>query len=117
MKRVKILKDGKQIAGSEEYADPTQWIAKQVALNSWGLPERPELDEQNEPTGRMLPAEYEIVIEDITLQSEQRKINEEAMQYLTETDWMVIRAMDSGEPLPQEVKQARAQARARIVKL
>lgn len=90
-------------------------IAK--ATQVCGLPERPELDADGNPTGNILPAEYTIEIEDITAQVEQERINQEALAYLAATDWMVIRAQeDASKPVPSEVAEARQQARNRIVK-
>ena len=37
--------------------------------------------------------------------------------YLNETDWYVYRAMDTGEPIPAEVKQKRQEARDKISEL
>lgn len=42
------------------------------------------------------------------------KVNQEALSYLASTDWYVIRSLDSGEPIPDDVKAGRAQARAAI---
>lgn len=61
-----------------------------------------------------LRAQYTIKIVDITEEIEQDKINREALAYLAETDWTVIRQMDSGEPMPAEVKAKRAEARAKV---
>jgi hypothetical protein len=47
---------------------------------------------------------------------EQKEINAAALKYLAETDWLIVRELDSGEPCPAEVKAERAAARARIVK-
>ena len=41
-------------------------------------------------------------------------INQKAMSYLKSTDWYVLRAMDSGEPMPDDIKLARAEAREKI---
>lgn len=46
----------------------------------------------------------------------QAQINAEALAYLAATDWMVLREADSGQPVPSEIKQARAEARARIIR-
>ncbi len=35
-------------------------------------------------------------------------------KYLLDTDWYVIRQLDSGEPMPEDIKAARAKARADI---
>ena len=95
-------------------------IDEQESLNAihhfWGLPERPELDEQGQPTGVILPAEYTVEIEDITTQVAQEAINAEALAYLASTDWMIIREMDSGTPCPAEIKTERAIKRAAIVR-
>lgn len=63
-----------------------------------------------------LRAEYTVEIQDISAQLEQERTNREALEYLASTDWMVIRELDAGIPCPAEVKQARAEARARIVR-
>lgn len=36
---------------------------------------------------------------------------EEALAYLASTDWYVVRFSETGEPIPEEIKQARADAR------
>jgi hypothetical protein len=66
MKKV-IIKNlaGVQTNGAE-MEDPTAWIAECVASNVWGLPERPELDAEGNPTGNILPAEYTVEITDIS---------------------------------------------------
>ena len=43
------------------------------------------------------------------------RVNQESLSYLASTDWYVLRQMDSGEVIPEDVKQLRAEARARIV--
>jgi hypothetical protein len=72
MKKITILyKDKKATAQME---DPSEWIAVAIAKNRWGLPERPELDADGNPTGVILPAEYTIEIEDITAQHELEQV-------------------------------------------
>lgn len=61
-----------------------------------------------------LKAEYTIEVSDITEQLTQQKINDEALQYLKNTDWYIIRELDSGVQCPELVKQNRANARIRI---
>lgn len=34
-----------------------------------------------------------------------------ARRYLAETDWMVTRAMETGKPIPEDIKAARENAR------
>lgn len=45
----------------------------------------------------------------------QKQVNEEALKLLAESDWLITRELETGTPCPQEVKQARAEARAKIV--
>lgn len=116
MKKIEIKNKDGVITNRTIMEDPTAWIAECVASNAWGLPERPELDAEGNPTGNMLPAEYTVEIIDITAELEQQKINEEALAYLASTDWMIIREVDSGVVCPADVKLARAQARAKIVR-
>jgi hypothetical protein len=63
-----------------------------------------------------LRAEYTIEIEDISAKLEQERINREALEYLASTDWLIIRELDAGIVCPADVKQARSEARARIVR-
>jgi hypothetical protein len=63
-----------------------------------------------------LKAEYTVEITDISQQLEQERINNEALAYLAETDWLIIREMDSGVACPAEIKAARQAAREAIVK-
>lgn len=44
----------------------------------------------------------------------QAKINLAARQYLAATDWYVIRELDGGKCCPEEIKQARLDARSSI---
>lgn len=41
--------------------------------------------------------------------------NAAARKYLTETDWYVIRHAETGEPIPSDVAEKRAEARASVV--
>ncbi len=59
----------------------------------------------------------EVIFEDVTLKLEQEAINEASSKLLQQTDWYILRELDSGILCPQEVKQARAEARAKITKL
>jgi hypothetical protein len=43
-----------------------------------------------------------------------KKEEMEARKYLADTDWYIIRELDSGEPCPADIKAARAQARLKI---
>lgn len=76
--KLKILKNGVQTHGAtsnqfESLEAFEVWKQNCIDSNVWGLPERPELDEMGEPTGVILPSEYEIVIEDITAEIEAEK--------------------------------------------
>ena len=48
------------------------------------------------------------------LQQVKDAVNQEAKAYLASTDWYVMRKFDSGEPMPEDVRDARAEARAKV---
>lgn len=50
------------------------WIELCERNYNFGLPERPELNEMLEPTGNILPAEYEIIQTDITQQNQEQQL-------------------------------------------
>jgi len=116
MKRVKITNKSGVVGWCAELENPTEWISECIASNAWGFPERPEIDSAGNETGVILPAEYIIEIEDITNEVEQQKNNSDALAYLAETDWLIIREMDSGVPCPEEIKTKRQEARAKVVR-
>ena len=46
--------------------------------------------------------------------AERARRADEARRYLVETDWMVIRAAETGRPVPEDVATARAEARRKL---
>jgi hypothetical protein len=108
------------------------------ANTCWGQPERDLVDTEASPVSQELkdkaisvtevqiagqayfsykiPAEFEVEIVDVTNELQQKKINEQAEQYLKDTDWYILREVDEGTPCPIEIKQLRAEARAKIVR-
>ena len=64
----------------------------------------------------VVPCEYTKKIIDNTAQAAQEVTNASALKYLLETDWYVLRMMDVGTPLPDEMHVLRQQARDRIVR-
>ena len=64
------------------------------------------------PSNAELLACYDVAI----VKSSQAAINTEALKYLADTDYLVIREVDSGVPCPVEIKQLRAEARLTIVR-
>ena len=79
IKKTQVFKNGQEtncILSSnfnsiEEYEAFLQHL---VDINHFGLPERPELNEMLEPTGNILPAEYEIIQTDITQQNQEQQL-------------------------------------------
>lgn len=75
MKKISIIKQG-QITNQATFANDellNKWLTKELANNSFGLPEREKLDEMGKPTGEIIPAEFTYEIEDITLEIEAEK--------------------------------------------
>jgi hypothetical protein len=60
------------------------------------------------------PSEFEVQIEDITAEIEAQKAIDQALKFLLDTDWMVIRQAETGVPVPQEILEQRSQARILI---
>lgn len=75
------------------------------------IPESPEVSHLE----YKMATEYSVEVIDVTAQLEQEQINKEALQYLADTDWYVIRSID-GVPVPSEIATERAAARLRIVR-
>ena len=62
------------------------------------------------------PEGYWVEYIDISAQVEQDRINAESLKYLADTDWLIIREVDASIACPADVKQLRAEARAKIVR-
>ena len=80
-------------------------IADQVEVDRWAKEAHPVKAREWYPEG-----EFEFVEYDATPEEEAAK----ARRYLKQTDWYVIRELDSGVPMPLEVKQARQAAREKL---
>lgn len=50
-----------------------------------------------------------------TMEQLQELVNSEARAYLSSTDWYVIRLQETGQDVPEEILEARSQARFRVV--
>lgn len=59
---------------------------------------------------------YVVEILDITSQLEQEAINAVSLAFLASTDWLITRQVETNVPCPQDIKDARAAARAAIVR-
>src|SRR6478735_4031317 len=98
MKQIKVIRNG-EVTNILPYNTEAEiaHFEKHVGMGSFG-------------------EEFTTEVEDLTDKLEQERINREALQYLAETDWYFIRLMDSRTLVPQEIIEARAAARARIIR-
>jgi hypothetical protein len=105
-------------SASRVFGHPAQVIQEQIELSPAVIAEDGSVIEEAvvEIQEKHIPSDYEVVIEDISAKLDQEKINQEALELLASTDWLIIRELDAGIACPAEVKQARAEARAKIVK-
>jgi len=55
---------------------------------------------------------FDLSIEDL----QQEIVNQQSLSYIKSTDWYVIRFMDNGTEVPEEIKNLRQEARERIVR-
>lgn len=62
-----------------------------------------------------LPAEFTSAITDITAQALAEKESADALKYLNDTDWMLLRELDGGTAMTLEVKALRAAARLKVI--
>lgn len=132
-----IKKNGIITNGPSEFPTREEAVShfeKHKAMGTFGTPSRTEVQSFEvspaviaEDGTELAPAvieerevkisgDFEHFIEDLTAQAEQERINAEALAYLTETDYLIIRELDAGTPCPADIKQARAEARAKIVR-
>jgi hypothetical protein len=58
----------------------------------------------------------EATVEDVSAVEAQRLLNEQSLEYLSSTDWLIIREYEGGLACPQQIKDLRAAARLRIVR-
>lgn len=59
--------------------------------------------------------EFEVVYTDITIELLAKKESDIALQYLKDTDWYVVRKVDSGLVIPQTIIDLRAAARLKVL--
>lgn len=83
--------------GFESFEAFELWNASRIKSNCWGMPE-----------------EYFFEIQDVTEATEQDRINQESLAYLASTDWIVIRSVDEGIPVPEDIKAKRQESRLKI---
>lgn len=60
------------------------------------------------------PNEYTPEVIDVSLEVEQERINMEAKAYLAETDWLIIRDLETGKKPTKEILDKRAEARTKV---
>lgn len=85
MKRIKVTEKS---GASIEYINDGE-VLNRLHLMGHGLPERPELDAEGNPTGNILPAEYTVEIEDISAEVALKKcIESRVAEYPTPAEFM-----------------------------
>lgn len=107
------------------------WIQSNEGIQSWGKLDRWVTADEEDITGHtdseevdvfgitvtryFMPKVYTIEQSDITELFNINAESTEAKAYLASTDWYIIREFDSGAPCPQEIKDARALARSKVI--
>ena len=116
MKKV-IIKNlaGVQTHGAE-MEDPTAWIAECVSSNVWGLPERPELDAEGNPTGNTLPAEYTVEITDISAEYALAEVIKNRISEYPSAEEFLNAFFDGGEAALAELQAKRLLVKAKYPK-
>lgn len=57
---------------------------------------------------------FDIIVEDLSSKIQLQKEQEEARELLISTDWYAVRLIETGKPIPEEIKEARTQARLKL---
>jgi len=134
MFKISIIKNA-QVTNSctAPEAEAMAWLARHEGMGTFGQ-KKETVEKQvlifpaviDSEGVEISPAQYEIqqvevsgyTVEmlDISAQLEQERINSESLKLLAESDWMIVREMEGGVACPQEIKDARAAARASIVR-
>lgn len=128
---IKSQKHGELWVEKQTLAEVEEYKQQCAESAHWGKPASVEVipaqEEIKDESGKVVqeampeqviehPAEYELVVEDISVQVMQEKVNAECLQYLAETDWMAIRESETGVKMSEEVKLKRQECRDKIVK-
>lgn len=88
------------------------WLEPQF----FGLPERPELDAEGNPTGVMLPAEYTVEITDITAEHDLKEcLKNRKAEYPTPEEFMNA-FFDGGDQAVAELQVKRLAVKAKYPK-
>jgi hypothetical protein len=115
MKRVIINRNnGAQYMA--EMDDPTLWIQDCIQKNLWGLPERDELDQDGNPTGNKLPAEYTIEIQDVTYEHNLKDCIIKRMSEYPSAEDFLNAYFDGGEEALNQLKSKRLEVKAKYPK-
>jgi len=96
--------------------DPTDHIAMCVSQNIWGLPERPELDADDNPTGNIIPAEYTIQIIDISAEAALQKCFDARKSEYPTAEEFLNAFFDGGEQALAELQAKRLAVKAKYPK-
>ena len=112
MKKIKVTEKS---GASIEYINDGE-VLNRLHLMGHGLPERPELDEEGNPTGVMLPAEYTVEIIDITQEHAlQECIKNRKSEYPTPEEFMNA-FFDGGDEAVQALQAKRLEIKAKYPK-
>ena len=125
VRKIKISKNNKEISKTkfELEEELNNWINFHIQQNTFGLPERPEfaLNEQTgemEPTGNILPAEYEIVIENLEENPQwllEQAIQKRRLEYPSAEEFLNA-FFDGGDEALEALKNKRLQIKSKYPK-
>lgn len=85
--------------GPNNFENPEEWLKECEGKNKFGK-----------------DGDYTIVIEDVTEKINRKEAYIKAVQYLSETDWYVLRKYETGTEVPAEVVEKRVLARKIVEK-
>ena len=97
------------------FGKPDRWVREDQEDISNAVETREIVDSEQTIIEYKLLAEYILESEDISDSIRAQKESEEARAYLNSTDWLIIRQLESGVLCPQEIRDARASARLKVI--
>lgn len=109
-----------------------EWLNRHIEMGTFGKSEQIITDTQvteevldelgniiqehiETTTTQVIPAEFEVEYVDESIPT-QDQINAEALALLASTDWLVVRFMETGIAIPEEVVDQRRDARSKVVR-
>ncbi len=116
MKRITVKNKNNIVTHLIELENHLDWINEAESKNHFGLRERDELDQDGNPTGNKLPAEYTIEIQDVTYEHNLKDCIIKRMSEYPSAEDFLNAYFDGGEEALNQLKSKRLEVKAKYPK-